>query len=106
MSEQDFEDLLTSGNDKPTKETLCKSRESLGSLLVGIGETIKVKILVFMFIAYLLVNSDYFVHNVLAKISTDAVDGQVINGVGVIIQALLYVAICGIFMSLDGKKLV
>jgi hypothetical protein len=107
MSEQDFEDILaSSGNDKPKKETMTNTRESLGSLFIGLGETIKVKVLLFIFVMYILLNSDYFVHNILSKMSPDAVDGQIINGTGVIIQALLYVALCGVFIALDEKGLV
>lgn len=103
MSEQDFEDILSSGTNKPP--TSCKSRESMGSLFVGLGETIRVKILLFIFIMYVLINSDYFVINILAKMSPCAVDGQVISNTGVIIQALLYVALCGVFITLDENGL-
>lgn len=107
MSSDDFEDLLaSSGNENSKKEKLSGSRESLGSLFVGLGEAINIKVLLFIFVTYILINSDYFVHNILNKISPSSVNGQVICGTGVIIQALLYVSLCAVFIGLDSKNLV
>jgi hypothetical protein len=107
MDSDDFEDLLaSSGDDKPKKEKMTKTRESLASLFVGLGETIKIKVLIFIFVTYLLLNSDYFIHSVLARMSSCAVNGQAITGTGVVIQSLLFVALCGIFLSLDSKDMV
>ena len=107
MRDQDFEDILASSNDeKHKKEKISGSRESLGSVFVGLGNTIKVKVLIFIFITYIILNSEYFVHNVLCKMSPNAVDGQVINGTGVVIQAILFVLFCAVFISLDSKDLI
>lgn len=104
MSDLTFEDIIgSSGNKKNAKN--IKSRESMESLCVGLGEIIPIKVLVFIFITYLLLNSDYFVTKILVKIP-NAVEGQVINGTGVIVQALLYVFLCGLFIALDKKELI
>ena len=105
-STDDFEDLIASSS-QTASNTFAKTTDSIGSIFVSLGQTIHVKALIFIFIVYVLINSDYFLQNVLFKISgCSTTDGINVVGMGVLLQALLMTILCGIFLSLDAMDLV
>jgi hypothetical protein len=105
-SNDDFEDLIASSN-KTVRNSSCKKSDSIGSVFASIGQTIPFKALIFIFIVYILINSDYFLQNILFKMSKcSTTDGVNVVAAGVILQALIMAVLSGIFLSLDSMNLV
>jgi hypothetical protein len=105
-SNDDFEDLIESSN-KTTRKVSGKKSDSLGSVFVSIGQTIPFKAIIFIFIVYILINSDCFLQKVLFKLSKGSTtDGVNVVSSGVILQALIMAVLSGVFLSLDSMNLV
>ena len=77
--------------------------DDLASMVVAVAEMIPWKIIVFVFIGYILLNTTTFVDRILRSWS-GAVDGRIATEKGVVIQAMLLalgVMLFSIFINAD-----
>lgn len=101
MSNDDFEDLIAVCEvKKPKNKTFKKAGDSIGSVCVGMVKTVKPLFLLYIFLMYIIINSGSFVRGCLSKFP-NTVEGSSITEKGIILQSIVFVLLCAVFLVLE-----
>lgn len=71
---------------------------SLGDVVDAMTSKINIRLLIFIFILFIMIQTDIYNRYVLQKYMPSGLDGDVPNNRGVIATASIFAVLCGLFM--------